>query len=64
MTKDLTGGYAAGLLACAAAFAAGTFVLLELGARWSQRWAPAAVERAGIFAYRAANAVASDESPA
>ena len=54
MTKDYTGGYTAGLLACAAVFVVGTIVLLEIGARWSQRWAPAAVERAGIFAYRSA----------
>jgi MFS transporter, NNP family, nitrate/nitrite transporter len=62
-TKDYTGSYTAGLLACVAVFVVGTFVLLEIGARWSQRWAPAAVERAGIFAYRNAAAV-SDESPA
>jgi hypothetical protein len=43
---------------------AGTFVLLELGARWSQRWAPTAVDRAGIFAYRGAERVARDPSPA
>ena len=69
-TKDYTGSYAAGLLACVAVFVAGTVVLLELGARWSQRWAPAAVDRAGVFAYRSARLqsgatrVASDESPA
>jgi NNP family nitrate/nitrite transporter-like MFS transporter len=63
MTKDYTGSYAAGLLACVAVFALGTIVLLELGARWSQRWAPAAVDRAGVFAYRSA-ATVSDESPA
>ncbi len=54
MTRDYTGGYAAGLLTCAGVFVAGTLVLLELGARWSQRWAPAAVDRAGVFAYRTA----------
>jgi hypothetical protein len=70
MTKDYTGSYAAGLLACVAVFCAGTVVLLELGARWSQRWAPAAIDRAGVFAYRSArlqsgaSRVASDESPA
>jgi NNP family nitrate/nitrite transporter-like MFS transporter len=63
MTKDYTGSYTAGLLACVAVFVVGTIVLLEIGARWSQRWTPAAVERAGIFAYRNAAAV-SDESPA
>jgi len=64
MTKDWTGNYTAGLLACVAMFMAGTLVLLELGARWSQRWAPAAVDRAGIFAYRGGSRVASDEFPA
>jgi NNP family nitrate/nitrite transporter-like MFS transporter len=64
LTRDYTGGYGAGLLTCAALFIAGTLVLLELGARWSQRWAPAAVDRAGIFAYRSAARVARDESPA
>ena len=64
MTRDYTGGYAAGLLTCAGVFVAGTLVLLELGARWSQRWAPAAVDRAGVFAYRTATPVARDESPA
>ena len=64
MTRDYTGGYAAGLLTCAGLFVAGTLVLLELGARWSQRWAPAAVDRAGVFAYRTAAPVARDESPA
>ena len=64
LTRDYTGGYAAGLLTCAGLFVAGTLVLLELGARWSQRWAPAAVDRAGVFAYRTAAPVARDESPA
>jgi MFS transporter, NNP family, nitrate/nitrite transporter len=64
MTKDYTGGYRLGLLVCAALFIVGTVVLLELGARWSRRWAPAAVDRAGVFAYRSATRVASDESPA
>ncbi|HEV8395658.1 MAG TPA: nitrate/nitrite transporter [Vicinamibacterales bacterium] len=64
MTKDYTGSYTAGLLACVGVFVAGTVVLLELGARWSRRWAPAAVDRAGVFAYRPAARVASDESPA
>ena len=64
MAKDYTGGYRAGLLVCVGLFVVGTIVLLELGARWSQRWAPAAVDRAGIFAYRGGAEVASDESPA
>jgi NNP family nitrate/nitrite transporter-like MFS transporter len=69
MAKDYTGSYRAGLLVCVGVFIVGTIVLLELGARWSQRWAPAAVDRAGIFAYRSAGlqsgaATVSDESPA
>jgi NNP family nitrate/nitrite transporter-like MFS transporter len=63
MAKDYTGSYRTGLLVCVGLFVMGTLVLLELGARWSQRWAPAAVDRAGIFAYRSA-ATVSDESPA
>jgi hypothetical protein len=38
----------------ALAFVVGTIVLLELGARWSARWSPAAVRQAGIYSYRAA----------
>jgi NNP family nitrate/nitrite transporter-like MFS transporter len=64
ITKDYTGSYTAGLLVCVGVFGIGTVVLLELGKRWSQRWAPAAVDRAGVFAYRGAARVASDESPA
>jgi len=64
MAKDYTGSYRAGLLVCVGVFVVGTIVLLELGARWAQRWAPAAVDRAGIFAYRGSASVASDESPA
>ena len=69
MAKDYTGSYRAGLLVCGGVFVVGTVVLLELGARWSQRWAPAAVDRAGIFAYRSADlksgaTTVSDESPA
>jgi MFS transporter, NNP family, nitrate/nitrite transporter len=61
-TKDLTGGYAAGLWVFAAMFLAGTFVLLELGARWSAEWAPAAVRQAGIYSYRAALRQVADEA--
>jgi NNP family nitrate/nitrite transporter-like MFS transporter len=52
--KDLTGTYASGLALFAAAFVVGTVVLLELGARWSQRWTAAAVRQAGIYSYRSA----------
>jgi MFS transporter, NNP family, nitrate/nitrite transporter len=62
-TKDATGSYSAGLVVCAAAFAAGTLVLLELGTRWSTQWAPAAVRRAGIFSYRGAPATADESAP-
>jgi len=50
--KDLTGTYASGLMLFALAFAAGTFTLLELGARWQSRWEAAAVRQSGIFSYR------------
>jgi NNP family nitrate/nitrite transporter-like MFS transporter len=52
--KDMTGSYTTGLLVCGAAFAVGTVVLLELGAAWTRRWAPAAVRRAGVYSYRLA----------
>ena len=52
--KDATGTYAIGLVAFAAAFMAGSFVLLELGTRWTVRWQSQAVKRSGIFCYRRA----------
>jgi len=60
--KDLTGSYSAGLFVFAAAFLAGTVVLLELGTRWSAEWAPSAVRQAGVYAYRAALRQAADEA--
>ena len=54
LTKDLTGSYASGLFLFAAAFVAGTLVLLELGARWTQRWSEAAVRQTGVYSYRVA----------
>jgi NNP family nitrate/nitrite transporter-like MFS transporter len=62
--RDQTGSYAPGLLVCAAAFLCGMVVLLELGARWTQRWDVTAVQRAGIYAYRASLSGLDDESPA
>jgi NNP family nitrate/nitrite transporter-like MFS transporter len=62
--RDATGSYAAGLFGCAAAFLCGTLVLLELGTRWSQRWDSAAVQRTGLYSYRAALLDADDESVA
>jgi len=35
-------------------FVVGMFVLLELGARWSERWSPAACRQAGVYSYRVA----------
>jgi NNP family nitrate/nitrite transporter-like MFS transporter len=58
--KDATGTYAIGLMGFAAAFMAGSFVLLELGARWKERWQLDAVKRSGIFSYRR---VAATDSP-
>jgi NNP family nitrate/nitrite transporter-like MFS transporter len=52
MVRDATGSYAPGLYGCAAAFLAGTILLLELGIRWSQRWDVSAVRRAGVYSYR------------
>ena len=52
--RELTGSYALGLFGCSAVFVAGTVVLLELGARWSQRWDVRAVRQAGVYSYRSA----------
>jgi NNP family nitrate/nitrite transporter-like MFS transporter len=62
--RDFTGSYAPGLFGCAAVFSCGLVLLLELGARWSQRWDVAAAQRAGIYSYRASLAGLDDESPA
>jgi NNP family nitrate/nitrite transporter-like MFS transporter len=63
--RDQSGSYSPGLIGCAVAFLAGVVVLLELGARWSQRWDMTAVQRAGVYSYRGALAgSADDESPA
>ena len=50
--KDATGTYAIGLSLVAVVFAAGSFILLELGARWSSTWPESAVKHSGIFSYR------------
>ena len=52
--RDTTGTYATGLAALAVVFVVGMFVLLELGARWSERWSPAACRQAGVYSYRVA----------
>jgi NNP family nitrate/nitrite transporter-like MFS transporter len=62
--RDYSGSYAPGLFGCAAVFLCGLVLLLELGARWSQRWDVAAAQRAGIYSYRASLAGLDDESPA
>src|SRR5688572_22557114 len=54
LTRDLTGTYVTGLLACVAAFVAGTLVLLELGARWSASWDARVVQQSGVYSYRSA----------
>ena len=54
VVRELTGSYSLGLLGCAAVFAVGTGVLLELGARWSVRWNIDAVRRGGVYSYRSA----------
>jgi len=42
--------------------AIGTLVLLELGVRWTARWATPAVVRAGVFSYRTAREPIAEES--
>jgi NNP family nitrate/nitrite transporter-like MFS transporter len=64
VVKDVSGQYTAGFLLFAAAFLAGTFALLELGTRWSQRWHPEAVRQAGVFSYRAVPRRAPSEGAA
>jgi NNP family nitrate/nitrite transporter-like MFS transporter len=59
--RDATGSYAAGLFGCALTFLIGTAVLLELGARWSQRWDSAAAQRTGVYSSRGALVPADDE---
>ena len=62
-TRDLTCSYASGLLLFAGVFTVGTIVLLELGARWSERWSDSAIERSGVFCYRTAiRSVAGDRA--
>jgi NNP family nitrate/nitrite transporter-like MFS transporter len=61
VVKDATGSYATGLLGCAAVFLVGTVALLELGARWRMEWPLEAVERSGVYAYRALRTAADDQ---
>jgi MFS transporter, NNP family, nitrate/nitrite transporter len=61
--RDATGGYALGLLICAAAFVVGMLLLLELGNHWTRRWKPEALKQAGIYSYRSAFRTASKLSP-
>ena len=48
--KDATGTYATGLTLFAVAFAVGSFVLLELGSRWSSTRQEGAMKQAGFSA--------------
>jgi NNP family nitrate/nitrite transporter-like MFS transporter len=52
VAKDATGTYATGLSIVAIAYFIGAIALLQLGSRWSSRWAPQAVQQSGIFCYR------------
>ncbi len=56
IVKDATGDYRLGLWLVAAAFFAGSVVLLELGRSWSRRWPEIAVQQSGVFAYRTVRA--------
>jgi MFS transporter, NNP family, nitrate/nitrite transporter len=51
--RDHSGSYAPGLVLFTTAFVGGTFVLLELGNRWSTRWSETAVRQTGVYSYRA-----------
>jgi NNP family nitrate/nitrite transporter-like MFS transporter len=62
--RDTTGTYATGLAALALVFVVGMLVLLELGARWSERWSPAACRQAGVYSYRVALRRSSGERAA
>jgi NNP family nitrate/nitrite transporter-like MFS transporter len=62
--KDVTGLYSLGFAGVAVVFVLATVVLLELGARWSTQWAPDALERTGVYSYRASLRPAADESAA
>jgi NNP family nitrate/nitrite transporter-like MFS transporter len=64
VVRDMTGSYSGGLYGCAAAFLCGTVMLLELGARWTQRWDLAAAQRAGVYSYRASRLGLDDEGVA
>jgi NNP family nitrate/nitrite transporter-like MFS transporter len=64
LARELTGSYATGLCGCSAVFAAGTVVLLELGARWSVRWDARAVRQAGVYSYRSALSSLDEETAA
>jgi NNP family nitrate/nitrite transporter-like MFS transporter len=59
--RDMTGSYAAGLFGCAVSFVGGTLILLELGARWSQRWDSVVIERTGLYSYRSMLVETEDE---
>ena len=54
VSKDRMDGYGAGLFLFAGIFLLANPLLLELGRHWHKRWNAEIVERAGIFAYRAA----------
>ena len=62
--KDVTGQYTLGFAGVSVVFGLATVVLLELGARWSARWAPATLERTGVYSYRTSLRPATDESAA
>ena len=51
--RDYYGSYAPGLVLFTAAFIGGTFVLLELGNRWSRNWNETAIRQTGVYSYRA-----------
>jgi len=51
--KQRTGQYSSGLFLFSGAFFVASLILLQLGTRWRSNWQEQAVERAGVFSYRA-----------
>jgi NNP family nitrate/nitrite transporter-like MFS transporter len=51
--KDLSGSYAMGLLLFSTVVAGAVPILLEFGVKWGRVWPSNALQRTGVFAYRA-----------
>jgi MFS transporter, NNP family, nitrate/nitrite transporter len=60
--RQRTGQYSGGLFLFSVAFFVAALTLLQLGTRWRLDWQEAAVERAGVFSYRALAGTPSTET--